>query len=218
MNSNDLCADYLSSEWDKTPGQAGDVLKDIIRKHGVTRYAKSGSVIRGDEFLSNVFWIDSGVLLLRPNALNSIGTFDSETMVGISNIFQGSMTGHYLEVVEDARYISCPVEYFRQNLNDCRLALAVAEHVNRQAMMMAFFVSVILKEDAYGKVKFALELLSRASVDFRDHVSVVRFVCERTGVSKAHAHSILKQLRLGGYIEMASGNLVRIFKRLPEAY
>jgi hypothetical protein len=63
-----------------------------------------------------------------------------------------------------------------------------------------------------------LELLSKASAEFRDHISVVKFVCERTGVSKAHAHSILKQLRLGGYIEMTAGNLVQIFKHLPSAY
>jgi len=218
MNKNESCSEYMFLEWGSAPPQAVDILKDIVKKHGVIRYARAGHIIRDAEFLNHVFWIDTGVLQLRINAQHSIGNFGRDKIVGVNNIFKGSMTGHYLEVVEDARYIACPTEYFSQSLSDGRVTLAVAEHVNWQAMVMAFYVSVILKEDAYGKVKFALELLNKASADFRDHVSVVKFICERTGVSKAHAHSILKQLRIGGYIEMAAGSLVQIFKNLPDAY
>lgn len=218
MNRNNSCCDDISLAWECVPSDAADVLKEVIKKYGVVRYASAGDTIGGDAFLNNVFLVDTGVLLLRLNAQHSIGSFGCDTMVGINNIFKGSMEGHYLEVLEDAQYTACPVEYFCQKLNDGRLALALAEYVNEQVTRMAYYVSVILKEDAYGKVKFALELLNRASEGVRDHVSVVKFVCERTGVSKAHVHSILKQLRLGGYIEMASGSLVRIFKNLPNAY
>jgi len=218
MSTNQAYCDYASLEWGNAPNQAVDILKEIVKKNGTICYARPGNIISSEEFSNYVFWVDSGVLLLRMNAQHTIGIFAKDKMLGINNIFKGSMAGLYVEVQEDTRYIACPVDYFCQNLHDSRLAMAVAEHVNWQAMMMAFYVSVILKEDAYGKVKFALELLNRASADFRDQVSVVKFICERTGVSKAHAHSILKQLRLGGYIEMASGSLVRIFKSLPLAY
>lgn len=217
MNNNQTCPDYMSPEL-SAPHQSVDVLKDIIKKYGQTHYVRAGQMIRDADFHSQVFWVDSGVLLLRTDAQYSIGNFGKNQLIGVNNIFQGGMPGHYLEVVEDTRYTTCPVEHFLSDLEDGRVVLAIAEHINWQAMVMAFYVSVMLREDAYGKVKFALELLSKASAEFRDHVSVVKFVCERTGVSKAHAHSILKQLRLGGYIEMTAGNLVQIFKHLPNAY
>ncbi len=218
MESLECSCDYMSLEWGHAPDQAVDVIKEVIKNHGVRQYARQGQVIGGNPFLEHVFWVDSGVLLLRLSAQYSLGSFGRDKIVGVNNIFKGSMTGHYLEAVEDTHYTACAVEHFCNKLGDGKLALAVAEHVNWQAMIMAVYVSVILKENAYGKVKFALELLNRASLNFRDHISVVKFVCERTGVSKAHAHAILKQLRIGGYIEMTSGSLVRIFKTLPDAY
>ncbi|MFJ7315474.1 helix-turn-helix domain-containing protein [Pseudomonas sp. NPDC098747] len=72
--------------------------------------------------------------------------------------------------------------------------------------------------DSYREVRYSLEWLASTPTKIRMAISAIYFVTNTSKVSRSHALSIIKALRIGGYVEMKEGYLIRLLKALPERY
>lgn len=72
--------------------------------------------------------------------------------------------------------------------------------------------------DAYHEVKYAIEWLIKLPEKIREKFSLISFITYISRVSRSHALSIIKALKIGGYIEMYDGHLIKILHRLPDRY
>ena len=69
---------------------------------------------------------------------------------------------------------------------------------------------MLTSNNAYGKVRFAIEWLSSAADAYRQSYTLVSFICSRTNLSRSRVLDILKELKQGGYIEVDNGYFVRL--------
>ena len=71
--------------------------------------------------------------------------------------------------------------------------------------------------DAYRTIRYLLRKLNNESEEFKNSVSAIKYLTQRSHLSRSLVSRILGQLRLGGYIVMSGKHLLYINK-LPQNY
>ncbi|UZM16244.1 helix-turn-helix domain-containing protein [Pseudomonas kielensis] len=209
----------LPNDWSHPPRKSSNVLREIIKQHGTDCHLPANSKISGDEFSQHVFAVETGEWLIRIDSAGVIGHLSKGSIFGVSNVIYDSGQQIYLDAIERSSYKKCPIEVFKEVfLREHNVAIAIADHFAWLNRMTEFYLTLMRQGGAYAKVKFSIEWLSKAPSIYRENISLITFICDRTGVSKAHAHTILKQLKLGGYLEIESGFLLSVCKPLPNGY
>lgn len=202
-------------EWLNQPMQHTKTLMATIKKHGSPIIAYAGDILTGVDFENKYIYINRGALIVYGRDKFVIDNLDSNSIFLGSNTSE--LTPTMVKVLADSFFYVCDKNHLI-DVGDKNIASALTKWSLWANSYFASRLKVMTSPNAYCKVRFHIEWLSSLSNEYRDNVTTVSFICDGTHISKAHVHSILKQLKLGGYIELNSGHLVKICKELPIKY
>ncbi len=126
-------------------------------------------------------------------------------------------SNHY-EILSRSTYYEIPMKYIYLATDNKELLKGILDFMiwNTSNISSKWLNQCI--GDSYTEVKSALEWMNALPDFIRASFTAIAFITDTTGVSRSHALSIMKSLKLGGYIEMEGGYLKKIIKTLPNGY
>lgn len=208
----------LPDEWSNPPIKSTMILMKAIKRLGLSRQVSAGYEIRSEMYCDKVFFFETGSLVIRLQESCIVGHLSHGAVYGMNNIFGGEQPAVSLQVASNSLYYECCVSKFRGLLGSPEVSLAVAEHIAWHNRLVTSHLNIMLNSNSYKKIKFAIEWFSQSANVFQKKNPFVKFVADRTGLSKGHIHAVLKQLKEGGYVEMEGGYLLKVCKSLPANY
>ncbi|WP_445989888.1 helix-turn-helix domain-containing protein [Chromobacterium haemolyticum] len=209
----------LPSCWRKPPLEATQYLLEQIKKNGKSIQAK-----QGDQIIQNNY---AGLIAVERGAWE---TYLGESMI-VSHVPSGSIIGLdsffstcppslplWHKALVPSLYYECTKTELAKLNADTTFLRAGAEYLTWVYQCSISARHMLTSNNAYGKVRFAIEWLSSTAETYRQSHTLVSFICSRTNLSRSRVLDILKELKQGGYIEVDNGYFVRLCRDLPKGY
>ncbi|HFZ8995715.1 TPA: helix-turn-helix domain-containing protein [Citrobacter freundii] len=166
--------------------------------------------------------------------LMSSGCFSithSASNLYISTVFAPSITGlvdsygsHY-DVKHSPRHdiraeTRCegwlvPLDIFVQKCYELNLWHDVAKILAHRIMCLSARDSEMVGSDAYSKIRALLLEVGLYPEEIRHQITISSFIQRRTNISRSRVMGVLSALKKGEYLEIKSGKLISINKKLP---
>ena len=205
--------------WRKPPVEATQYLLDKVKKNGKAKTAKPGD---------KIIHVDYGKLIAVERGAweTCLGESMIEShvpggrIIGLDNYFATSpmpVTVWHKALVPSL-YYECSQQQLASFRADADFLRAGAEYLTWVYQCAISARHMLTSNNAYGKVRFAIEWLSSAADAYRQSYTLVSFICSRTNLSRSRVLDILKELKQGGYIEVDNGYFVRLCRDLPDGY
>ncbi|MCD4506094.1 helix-turn-helix domain-containing protein [Chromobacterium piscinae] len=195
------------------PHDASSYILNIVKNHGTAKIAQPDEEIISE----NVIAIGSGTLEAYLNDSTVISHISEGMIIGLSNYFSkksNHLNIHY-KAITTSLYYECRSSDLIKIESDPKFFRATSEYISWEFHHILSIKSILETGDAYTRVKFCLEWLESSPMPYKKRYTAIAFINSRAIISRGHALAILKELKSGGYIELANGYLQGIRKVLP---
>jgi CRP-like cAMP-binding protein len=162
--------------------------------------------------------IHSGLLQARRDTDEVvISRLGVPNIMGITNLLPKSDTGLFLETLSECEIAITTAEQAQKWIGELNAWELLANHISRLATNLFINNVMLTAPTAYEVMRFQLISLMREPEHVRAKISAVKYIQERTRLSRSTIMKILAQLRQGGYIELDDG-VLKALNHLPAKY
>lgn len=195
------------------------------------RKAKTGQRIKliKDNTRMCFFLTSGNCFVKRNNDSMIIASIEAPSIIGISNFFvtpTDIMSPPHEQVVALDIIIQSrnEIEYLLLPLDECLLHIEthnlwkqLAYNIMFKAMILNNYIQTNTSISTYELICNLLRALNDEDFETRATISAVKYIMERTSLSRSIIMKILSELNTGGYIVINRGLLIKIIN-LPEKY
>jgi len=165
-----------------------------------------------------VIAIESGFVKVLTNGV-MINLLSKGAIIGLDNLSRDS----YCDLIScvamtKLHYYEMDADEFVRTLESKGLVGETVGAVSKQFHQICHYVMCQNLNDSYSSVKKSIEWLNQLPFCIRSKYTAISFIEETTAVSRSHALSIIKNLKIGNYIKVDQGYLKEIIIPLPERY
>lgn len=193
-------------------------LQEWIRANTEMKYAAKGSAVH-IERENTLLLVAEGVWRLWVGQRKTLGVLVPGGMLWLDlppANYPGATSR--CEGMTCSRYYEAPIRLIRQSPDSEILLAGILEFASFNSRTITNMWLDQCVNDSYRKIRFALERMIELPESIRLRLSAISYVMDTTGISRSHALSIMKSLKEGGYIDIDSGYLMGIAKKMPMAY
>ena len=145
-----------------------------------------------------------------------IGSVPVPNIFGISDLLS-STTRLFLETMGDSEVATLTTIRVNQLIAETDAWKLLVGHITKQSANLFNYNMMMTAPTTYDIVRFQLLALMQEKTDIRESTSAVKYILERTRLSRSTVMKMLAQLRQGDYIELSEGVLKEIY-HLPARY
>ncbi|KFC81322.1 winged helix-turn-helix transcriptional regulator [Buttiauxella agrestis] len=161
--------------------------------------------------------IRSGLIKVRRDADDFVmGTLRTPNIAGITNMIPDT-SGLYLELQGEAEIAILTTARAQELIAETKSWELLARHIMKITTNLFNNNIIMTAPTTYEVVKFHLIMLMQEPESVREKTSAVKYILERTRLSRSTVMKMLAQLRQGGYIQLDDGILVAL-NHLPAKY
>ncbi|QBC44058.1 helix-turn-helix domain-containing protein [Iodobacter fluviatilis] len=208
-----IISNEFYNSWKMPPKAATEILQSTIRSNGRMRKYLEGSVVKAEDIKGKIISVESGNLILKLDDGFVVAHANNGFIIGSLELY----SIYSISVMESAIIYECESDVI--NLSDeNEISNAAHKYLTWVMSCLSVRMYILASTDAYLKIKFTLEWLNYSPAIYKESITLIKFICDRTRLSKAHVHMVLKQLKEGGYIEVNNGYLIEIVKKIPDKF
>jgi CRP-like cAMP-binding protein len=145
-----------------------------------------------------------------------MATLPTPNIAGITDMIPDT-NGLYLELQDEAEIAILTTAKAQQLIAETNSWELLAKHIAKVTTNLFNNNIIMTAPTTYEVVKFHLIMLMQEPESVREKTSAVKYILERTRLSRSTVMKMLAQLRQGGYIQLDDGNLVALY-HLPAKY
>ncbi|CAI1603960.1 putative DNA-binding transcriptional regulator [Serratia quinivorans] len=203
------------------PMQSFNQLVNTLSQQGKRIECLPGDILRQrtDNEKVNCYVLQSGhYTLVRSRDDLALTNVSAPMVVGLPEVFQPMVAGMYYLRVETTGVIT--------RLDGEMVAKIISESNMWESFgqVLSYFTCVLYQRDnelfgqsVYHMVRYFLREMMQAPTELRMLNNVAHYILQRSQVSRSSVMRIISQLRIGGYIVVQNGRLIKI-NSLPEFY
>jgi len=161
--------------------------------------------------------IRSGLIKVCRNADEFVmATLPTPNIAGITDMIPDT-SGVYLELQDEADIAILTTARAQQLIAETNSWELLAKHITKVTTNLFNNNIIMTAPTTYEVVKFHLIMLIQEPASVREKTSAVKYILERTRLSRSTVMKMLAQLKQGGYIQLEDGILVTL-NHLPARY
>lgn len=193
-------------------------LRAWIKKHGVCKVADVDDKVTSIDGKSLIY-IEGGAWQLIVGEHKTINIICAGGIICLDCVPSERAVKHTQhKIIARTTYYEFPISQIQLSSIDPRFINSIFDFVILSAREISNKWLVQCTNDSYKKIKISLEWINSFPDDVKCKFTLIHFISATTGVSRSHALAIVRSLKLGEYIEIDRGYLVRILKKLPLSY
>lgn len=163
------------------------------------------------------YLIRSGLIKVRRDADEFVmATLPTPNIAGITDMVPDT-SGVYLELQSEGEIATLTTARAQQLIAETNSWELLAKHITKVTTNLFNNNIIMTAPTTYEVVKFHLIMLTREPDSVRETTSAVKYILERTRLSRSTVMKMLAQLKQGGYIQLEDGILVTL-NHLPARY
>ena len=207
--------------------QLSDEDLSTIEKLAVTRsYPKNTVLINEGDQANAMYLIDSGKVRVfvsddqgKELILSTMG--DGEYFGELSLLDDENRSASVITTEKSTFSIIYKDDFIDAILKSPAIALALLKNLTNRVRQLTENIKSLALEDVYGRIRKTLLSLAEDEADGETQLVSEKLtqqdIANRIGSSREMVARILKDLQIGGYIEIEKKQ-IRILKKLPESY
>ncbi|MCS3601728.1 MULTISPECIES: helix-turn-helix domain-containing protein [Buttiauxella] len=161
--------------------------------------------------------IRSGLIKVCRNADEFVmATLPTPNIAGITDMIPDT-SGVYLELQDEADIAILTTAHAQQLIAETNSWELLAKHITKVTTNLFNNNIIMTAPTTYEVVKFHLIMLIQEPASVREKTSAVKYILERTRLSRSTVMKMLAQLKQGGHIQLEDGILVTL-NHLPARY
>ncbi|MGB7801536.1 helix-turn-helix domain-containing protein [Buttiauxella sp.] len=137
-------------------------------------------------------------------------------IAGISNLLPET-TGLYIETLKESEIATLTTAYAQQLIGETNSWQLLVNHIAKVTANLFHNNIIMTAPSTYEVLRFQLMALMNEPDSVRESTSAVKYVLERTRLSRSTVMKMLAQLKQGGYIQLDDGILIKL-NSLPAKY
>jgi len=191
-----------------------DVLSPYVTFDKIPAFSRLYYAVDG---VKMCYVIRSGIIKVRRDLDGLVmASLPTPNIAGISELLPNS-SGLFLELQSEGEIATLTTTRAQQLIAETNSWELLAKHITKVTTNLFNNNIIMTAPTTYEVVKFHLIMLMREPVSVRETTSAVKYILERTRLSRSTVMKMLAQLKQGGYIQLDDGILVAL-NHLPARY